>query len=94
VDFDFLTEQIFGFKYNHIFCFIALAIWYLDEGIHTFSFLTDKNEVFNFLGTALFIAVLPIGIFYLASEKERYKEKAKQIAFLGFCWYWWFWFFN
>jgi len=32
----------------------------------------------------LFIAVLPIGIFYLASEKERYKGNAKQLAFLGF----------
>jgi hypothetical protein len=41
-------------------------------------------EVFNFFGTALSIVVLPIGIFYLASEKERYKEKAKQIAPLGF----------
>jgi len=41
-------------------------------------------EIFNFLGTALFIAVLPIGIFYLPSEKECYNENAKQFALLGF----------
>lgn len=76
--------RIFPFVLFLISCLIALAMWYLDEGIHSFSFLIDKNEVFNFLGTALFIVVLPIGIFYMASEKERYKEKAKQIAFLGF----------
>jgi hypothetical protein len=61
-----------------------LPVWYFDEGVHTFSFLTDKNEIFNFLGTALFIVVLPIGIFYLASEKERYRVNAKRLAFLGF----------
>jgi len=63
---------------------IALGMWYFDEGIHSFSFLTDKNEVFNFFGTALFIALLPIGIFYLASEKEHYSENAKGLALLGF----------
>lgn len=65
------------------FC-LALVIWYFKEGNHSFSFLADRNEIFNFLGTALFITVLPIGIFYLASEKERYKENAKRIALLGF----------
>jgi lipoprotein signal peptidase len=61
-----------------------LPVWYFNEGVHTFSFLTDKNEIFNFLGTALFIVVLPIGIFYLASEKERYRVNAKKLALLGF----------
>ncbi|MEE4286953.1 MAG: hypothetical protein V2I31_12425 [Mariniphaga sp.] len=76
--------RIFPFILFLISCLIALAMWYLDEGIHSFSFLTDKHEIFNFLGTALFIAVLPIGIFYLASEKERYSENAKKLALLGF----------
>ena len=63
---------------------VALAIWYSEEGIHSFAFLTDKNEIFNFIGTVLFIAILPIGIFYLASEKERFEDNAKKLAFLGF----------
>jgi hypothetical protein len=63
---------------------IALLIWYFDEGVHSFSFLTDKNEIFNFIGTVLFIAVLPIGIFYWLNDKEKYKERAKAISLLGF----------
>jgi len=63
---------------------LALAIWYFEEGLHSFSFLINKNEIFNFLGTALFIALIPIGIFYLATEKERFKNNAKKLALLGF----------
>ena len=63
---------------------IALAIWYFDDGKHSFSFLTDKNEIFNFLGTILFIAIIPIGIFYWLNEKEKYQERAKAISLLGF----------
>lgn len=63
---------------------IALAIWYFEEGMHSFLFLSNKNEIFNFLGTLLFFAVIPIGIFYLATEKERFKNKANQLALLGF----------
>jgi len=65
------------------FC-IALAIWYFDEGIHSFSFLIDKDEIFNFLGTVLFIAIIPIGIFYWLNDKEKYKARAKEISLLGF----------
>ncbi len=46
----------------------ALAIWYLDERFYSFSFLTDKNEIFNFIGSLLFISILPIGLFYFLSE--------------------------
>lgn len=63
---------------------IALSIWYFDEDIHSFSFLTDKNEIFNFLGSVLFIAILPIGIFYWLNDKEKYEKRAKEISLLGF----------
>ncbi len=63
---------------------IASAIWFFEEGKHSFSFLTDRNEVFNFLGTILFIFILPVGIFYLATEKERFKNNAKGFALIGF----------
>jgi hypothetical protein len=63
---------------------IALAIWYFDEGKHSFSFLTNKNEIFSFLGTVLFIAVIPIGIFYWLNDKEKYQERAKALSLLGF----------
>ena len=63
---------------------LALAIWYLDEGVHQFNFRTNKNEIINFLGTVLFISILPIGIFYFATEKEKYQSKAKKLSFFGF----------
>jgi phosphoglycerol transferase MdoB-like AlkP superfamily enzyme len=62
----------------------ALLIWYFDEGKHSFSFLTDKNEIFNFIGTILFIAIIPIGIFYWLNDKEKYQTRAKAISLLGF----------
>ncbi len=64
--------------------FIALAIWYFDEGIQSFSFLTNKDEVFGFIGTVLFIAIIPIGIFYWLNDKEKYQSRAKVISLLGF----------
>lgn len=64
--------------------FIAIFIWYFEEEIHSFSFLTDKEEIINFLGTVLFIAIIPIGIFYGLNDKEKYQERAKLLALLGF----------
>ena len=63
---------------------IALSIWYFDEGVHSLSFLSDKNEIFNFLGTVLFIAILPIGIFYWLNDKEKYQARSKIISLAGF----------
>ncbi len=63
---------------------LALAIWYFEEGIHSFSFLTDKDEIFNFLGTVLFISIIPIGIFYWLNDKEKYQSGAKAFSLLGF----------
>jgi len=76
--------RIFPVVLTIISFLIALAIWYFDDGKHSFSFLTDKNEIFNFLGTILFIAIIPIGIFYWLNEKEKYQERAKAISLLGF----------
>lgn len=62
----------------------ALAIWYFDENLHSFSFLSNKGEIFNFLATVLFIAILPIGIFYFVNDKEKYQDRAREISLLGF----------
>ena len=62
----------------------ALAILYFDEGANKFTFLTNKNEIISFMGTVLFISILPVGIFYIATEKEKYQLKAKKISLLGF----------
>jgi hypothetical protein len=64
--------------------FIALTIWYFDEGIRSFTFLTDKDEAFGFVGSVLFIAIIPIGIFYWLNDKEKYKARAKALSLLGF----------
>lgn len=63
---------------------IGASIWFFDEGKHSFSFLTDKDEIFNFLGTVLFISIIPIGIFYFLNDKEKYQSKARAISLLGF----------
>lgn len=60
------------------------VIWYLDEAAHQFVFLSNRNEFFNFVGVSLSIALLPIGIFYYLSDKEKYQTKARQLALLGF----------
>ena len=76
--------RIFPILLLFVSILIGLGMWYFDEGVRSFSFLIDKNEVFNFIGTVLFIALLPIGIFYYAAEKEKYKDNAKKLALLGF----------
>ncbi|MEN8116490.1 MAG: hypothetical protein ABFS16_05895 [Bacteroidota bacterium] len=63
---------------------IAASIWYFDEGVHQLTFLTDRNEFVNFLGWVLFIAIIPIGLFYYFNDKEKYQAKSRQIALLGF----------
>ncbi len=63
---------------------ISLGLWYFDEGIHSFSFLTDKGEIFSFIGTVLFVSVIPIGIFYWLNDKKKYQSKARAISLLGF----------
>ena len=62
----------------------AVAIWYFEEGMHSFAFLSNKNEIFNFFGTVLFIVIIPIGIFYLVTEKERFRNNAGKLAMIGF----------
>jgi predicted nucleic acid-binding Zn ribbon protein len=76
--------RIFPILLTVISIVIALALWYSEEGKHSFSFLTDKDEIFNFLGTVLFIAIIPIGIFYWLNDKEKYQQRAKVISLLGF----------
>jgi hypothetical protein len=76
--------RIFPIVLTVISFIIALALWYFDEGIHSFSFLTDKEEIFTFIGTVLFIAIIPIGIFYWLNDKEKYQSRAKALSLLGF----------
>ncbi len=63
---------------------ISLGLWYFDEGIHSFSFLINKKEIFSFIGTVLFVSVIPIGIFYWLNDKEKYQSKARAISLIGF----------
>ena len=76
--------RIFPIVLTTISLIISLAIWYFEEGKHSFSFLTDKDEIFSFLGTVLFIAIIPIGIFYWLNDKEKYQARAKAFSLLGF----------
>ncbi len=76
--------RIFPIVLIAVSAIIAAAIWYFEEGEHQFRFLTDSDDFFNYLGTVLFVSVLPIGLFYWLNDKEKYREKAKQISLLGF----------
>lgn len=63
---------------------IAAIIWYFDEEVHQFTFLRSRGELIQFIGTSLFVASLPIGLFYYLNDKEKYQQKAKLLALLGF----------
>lgn len=81
---DKLCCRVFPIILLMIAFIISLGIWYFEEGIHSFSFLTDKKEIFNFIATVLFVMVIPIGIFYWLNDKENYQSKARAISLLGF----------
>lgn len=63
---------------------VTTAIWYFDEGSHSFSFFTNKNELITFFGWVMVVFALPVGIFYLATDREKLRDRAKQFALLGF----------
>ncbi len=63
---------------------LSLTIGYSCEGAHSFTFLTNKGDIFNFIATVLFIAIIPIGIFYILAEKKKYENRAKLLSLLGF----------
>ena len=79
-----LCCRIFPIVLIIIAALISAGLWYFDEGVHEFRFLTHKGEFFNYLGTSLSIALLPIGLFYYLSGKEKYEDNARQLALLGF----------
>lgn len=81
---DKLCCRIFPIVLILVSTIFALAIWYFDEGVRQFTFLKDWGEFVNFLGTVLFISIIPIGIFYFFVEKEKYQSKAKLLSLLGF----------
>lgn len=79
-----LCCRIFPVVLIIISAILSSGLWYFDEGIHEFTFITDRGEFFNFLGTTLFVALIPIALFYYLVEKEKYESKARQLALLGF----------
>jgi len=79
-----LCCRIFPLVLIVISVFLSAGIWYFEEEIHEFRFLTDRGELFNYLGTVLFVAIIPIGLFYYFNDKEKYEDKARQLALLGF----------
>ena len=79
-----LCCRIFPIVLILISSIFAAAIWYFDEGIHRFTFLKNIGEFINFLGTVLFISIVPIALFYYLVEKEKYESRARQLALLGF----------
>lgn len=79
-----LCCRIFPVVLILISAIMAGAIWYFDEGIRRFTFLKDFGEFINFMGTVLFVSIIPIGTFYYLVGKKKYETKARQLALLGF----------
>ena len=79
-----LCCRIFPIVLIIIAALISAGLWYFDEGVHEFRFLHDWGEFINFLGTVLFVVLLPVGLFYYLNDKDRYEEKARLLALLGF----------
>ena len=63
---------------------ITLLFRFLGENSQNFFAIANKDELFNLLGIVLFVALVPIGLFYYLVEKEKYENKARQLAILGF----------
>ena len=63
---------------------VVVSVGYFREGVFQLNFLSDGDKFFDFLGTVLFTAFLPIALFYYLVEKEKYESKARQLALLGF----------
>lgn len=76
--------RIFPIVLIAVSAIIAAAIWYFDEGQNQFGFLKSWSDFMNYMGTALFVAIIPIGIFYWLNDKEKYQNNAKQLSLLGF----------
>jgi len=76
--------RIFPLILIFISAILSAGIWYFDENVHRLTFLTNPGEIVNFLGTVLFVAVMPIGLFYYLNDKEKYQNKARLLSLLGF----------
>lgn len=63
---------------------IAAAIWYFNHKVDPFSFLHNWRQLVNFAGSVLFVAVLPIGLFYWLVDQAKFESKAKLWTLLGF----------
>uniref|UniRef100_UPI0032176BF5 hypothetical protein n=1 Tax=uncultured Draconibacterium sp. TaxID=1573823 RepID=UPI0032176BF5 len=79
-----LCCRIFPIVILVISTLISAGLWYFEENLREFRFLTNPEELINYLGTVLFVAILPIGMFYYLGEKKKYADKAGQWALLGF----------
>ena len=76
--------RIYPFVLILIAVILAGALWYFEEGAHEFGFFASSGEFINYLGTVLFVAIIPIGLFYWLNDKEKYQDKARLVALLGF----------
>lgn len=79
-----LCCRIFPIVVLFVSVLISLAIRYFTVGEKVFDVLRNWGEFINFMGVVLFVAILPIGIFYWLNDKEKYEDKARQLALLGF----------
>lgn len=62
---------------------VVLANW-INGSDQLWIFLSEKDAFFNFLGRVLFAALGPIALFYYLVEKEKYQDRARVFALLGF----------
>lgn len=79
-----LCCRIFPIVLVLISTLISAGIWYFEEGVYELRFLTEPGELIPFIGTVLFVAIIPIGLFYVFNDKEKYQAKARPLALLGF----------
>lgn len=45
---------------------------------------SERGTFFDFLGISFAIAVLPVGVFYYLSDKEKFEKSARPLSLLGF----------
>ncbi|WP_297100746.1 hypothetical protein [uncultured Draconibacterium sp.] len=63
---------------------ISFGIFYFKEATTVLEIFSGRGVFFDFLGISFAIAVLPVGVFYYLSDKEKFEKSARPLSLLGF----------
>jgi hypothetical protein len=62
---------------------ISVAIFFFEEGRHSFGFLIDLAEVFNFIILFVLVTIIPLTI-YLLTGTSKYARSSIYLSLIGY----------